>query len=65
MGCAVSKEDGAGIEDVNSGTGELNEPLILSSLSWQISKSIRRILKSTRTRRRVKTLAMAGRNPMN
>lgn len=42
LGCAVSKEDGAGIEDVNSGTGELNEPLIPSSLSWQISKSIQK-----------------------
>jgi len=32
LGCAVSKEDGAGIVDVNSGTGELNEPLIPSSV---------------------------------
>lgn len=32
LGCAVSKEDGVGIEDVNSGTGDLNEPLIPSSV---------------------------------
>jgi hypothetical protein len=28
LGCAVSTEDGTGIEDVNSGTGLWNEPLI-------------------------------------
>ena len=28
LGCAVSTEDGTGIEDVNSGIGESNEPLI-------------------------------------
>jgi len=33
LGCAVSTEDGTGIEEVNAGTGELNEPLIPSSLS--------------------------------
>ena len=51
LGCAVSKEDGAGIEDVKSGTGELNEPLIPSSLSWQ-DKQIdteKKTSKSTRT----------------
>jgi len=31
LGCAVSTEDGTGIEEVNAGTGELNEPLIPSS----------------------------------
>jgi hypothetical protein len=31
--CAVSTEDGIGIVDVNSGTGDWNEPLIRSSLS--------------------------------
>jgi len=33
LGCAVSTEDGTGITDVNSGTGESNEPLIWSSLN--------------------------------
>lgn len=28
FGCAVSTEDGTGIEDVNSGTGFWNEPVI-------------------------------------
>jgi hypothetical protein len=28
LGCADSTEDGTGIEDVNSGTGLWNEPLI-------------------------------------
>lgn len=28
LGCAVSTEDGTGIEDVNSGIGESSEPLI-------------------------------------
>lgn len=28
LGCAVSTEDGTGIEEVNSGTGLWNEPLI-------------------------------------
>lgn len=32
LGCAVKTEDGTGIEDVNSGTGFWNEPLIPSSL---------------------------------
>ncbi len=31
-GCAVSTEDGTGIEDVSSGFGFWNEPLIRSSL---------------------------------
>jgi len=35
LGCADSTEDGTGIEDVNSGTGLWNEPLILSSLNWR------------------------------
>lgn len=49
LDCAVSKEDGRGIEDVNSGTGDLNEPLMLASLRWQISESITESSKSTRT----------------
>jgi hypothetical protein len=28
LGCAVSTEDGTGIEDVNAGTGDWNEPFI-------------------------------------
>jgi hypothetical protein len=35
--CAVSREDGIGIEDVNSGTGDWNDPLIRSSLNWRLS----------------------------
>lgn len=34
LGCADSTDDGTGIVDVNSGTGELNEPVIFSILSW-------------------------------
>jgi hypothetical protein len=50
FGCAVSTEDGTGIEEVNSGTGDWNEPLIRSSLSWHLSKSISKTPKSSRTR---------------
>jgi hypothetical protein len=39
FGCAVSTEDGTGIEDVNSETGDWNEPLIRSSLRWRLSRS--------------------------
>lgn len=39
LGCAVSTEDGIGIEDVNAGTGDWNEPLIRSSLNRCLSKS--------------------------
>ena len=35
LGCADNTEDGTGIEDVNSGTGLWNEPLIRSSLDWR------------------------------
>lgn len=36
LGCAVSTEDGTGIEDVNPGTGDWNEPLIRSSLNQRL-----------------------------
>jgi hypothetical protein len=39
LGCANSTEDGTGIEDVNSGTGFWNDPLIRSSLNWHLSES--------------------------
>lgn len=35
LACADSTEDGTVIEDVNSGTGLWNEPLIRSSLNWR------------------------------
>ncbi len=50
LGCADSTEDGTGIEDVNSGTGFRNEPLIRSSLSFHLSKSTLKTSKSSRTR---------------
>jgi hypothetical protein len=50
LGCAVSTEDGTGIEDVNPGTGDWNEPLIRSSLNQRLSKSTPKTSKSTRTR---------------
>jgi hypothetical protein len=34
LGCADSTEDRTGIEDVSSGIGLWNEPLIPSSLNW-------------------------------
>lgn len=50
LGCAVSTEDGTGIEDVNAGSGDWNEPLIRSSLNRRLSKSTPKTSESSRTR---------------
>lgn len=62
LGCAVRSEDGTGIEEVNSGTGLWNEPLIPSSLNWRLSKFTRKTSRISRTRNWKRMLLMGERD---
>jgi len=57
--CADSNEEGTGVVDVNSGTGESNDPLIPSSLRW-VNKYINRKIMKKHTDEKIGENAVTG-----